>query len=797
MSHVRSWGFRFLTLVSILLIISPFLAAQSDTASITGFVRDASGAVVPDANIVLRNEATGAERRTTSNRTGYYIVPNLTAGNYTIVVEATGFKKFESSQNKLDPNITATVDANLQVGSASETVNVIAESPGIQAESATVGRVITQKEVTDTPLNGRNPLFLALLKPGVSGGALAQFGFDLSTGGLNINGGRTQDNLITYDGAVGVRTRSNGTSIGTADVDAVQEVQVLTSNYSPEYGRSSAGQVRIVTKSGTKEFHGTAYEYFRNSALNANEWARNRVIGQPNISSQAAPFRYNQYGWNFGGPLFIPNHFNKDRNKLFFLFSQEWTKYRKEELQQQTVPTDAMKRGDFSQLLGANPYFSTPQYVRDPLRSGNCSATDQSACFPGNIIPASRLSSQGVALLNSYPTQTPGFFLGKSNYLISPVRVDDQRKDTGSVDYLPKENHYIRFRVANYSLFHKDSNRGGTDRAPAQLDRPNQTASLNYIWTVAPTVVNEFLLSASADHVAISVIPGHYQRSTYGINYPYIFQQKEIYDKIPTTEIANFVTIDGGPYPSKSAGPIYDISDNITIIKGSHTFKFGGLFERQGQNDFDQINVNGVPGGTNNQNGRFVFNDSRPGGTGLAVANAALGLYTTYAELGTRAYTPYRGNMWELFAQDGWKVNSKLHLDYGFRYTVIHPYSSLWGNMSVFDPASYDPKKAVQLDPKTGYVLPGTGDIYNGVIIPGSGFPDAGKGRFPASTDPQYARLFKGDKEYSKTHYNDIQPRIGLAYAFSDKTVFRTGAGRYFTRIGVSDSVFLGGTRSR
>ena len=294
MSHVRSWGFTLLTIFSITFLVSPFVLAQSDTASMTGFVRDATGAVVPNANIVIRNESTGVERRTLSTPAGYFIVSNLPPGVYTISVEATGFKKFESSQNKLDPNITATVDANLQVGSATETVNVVAEAVGIQSDSSTVGRVITTKEVQDTPLNGRNPLFLALLKPGVSGGALAQFGFDLSTGGLNINGGRTQDNLITYDGAVGVRTRSNGTSIGTADVDAVQEVQVLTSNYSPEYGRSSAGQVRIVTKSGGKEFHGAAYEYFRNSALNANEWARNRVIGQPSISGQAAPFRFNQ-----------------------------------------------------------------------------------------------------------------------------------------------------------------------------------------------------------------------------------------------------------------------------------------------------------------------------------------------------------------------------------------------------------------------------------------------------------------------------------------------------------------------
>lgn len=782
-----------LRLLAALLCFQFLTFAQSDTASMSGYVRDQTGAGVPNANVAIKNEATGAERRTVTNETGYYTVSSLQPGFYTVSAEAAGFKRFEKSHNKLDPSITTTVDADLQVGAASESVSVVAEAPAVQSESATVGRIITTKEVQDTPLNGRNPLFLALLKPGVNGGALAQFSFDLTTGGLNINGGRTQDNLITYDGAVGVRTRSNGTSIGTADVDAVQEVQVLTSNYNAEYGRSSAGQVRIVTKSGTKDFHGTAYEYFRNSAMNANEWQRNRVIGQPNISGRAAPFRYNQFGWAFNGPLFVPGHFNADRNKLFFGFSEEWTKYRREELQQITVPTDAMRRGDFSQLLGPNPYFNTPQYIRDPLKTGNCNASDQSACFAGNIIPQSRLSGQGLALLNSYPAQTPGFFLGRNNFVFSPVRFDNQRKDTGALDYIPAEKHYIRFRVENYSLLHRDSNRGGTDRAPAQLNRPNQTASVNYIWTVSPTLVNEFLATASADHVTITVIPGHYQRSTYGINYPYIFQQKEIFDKIPTTEIANFATIDGGPYPSKSAGPIYDLSDNITKIIGGHSIKFGGLWEYSGENDFDQINVAGVPGGTNNQNGRFVFNDSRPGGTGLGIANAALGLYTTYAELGTRAYTPYRGNMWELFAQDSWKVTSKLHLDYGLRYTVIQPFFSLWRNMSVFDVASYDRSKAVQLDPKTGYIIPGSGDIYNGLIIPGSGFTSAAKGRFPASTDPQYQRLFKGSKQYSQIHYNDIQPRVGVAYAFSDKTVFRSGVGRYFTRLGISDSVFLGG----
>jgi len=154
---------------------------------------------------------------------------------------------------------------------------------------------------------------------------------------------------------------------------------------------------------------------------------------------------------------------------------------------------------------------------------------------------------------------------------------------------------------------------------------------------------------------------------------------------------------------------------------------------------------------------------------------------------------PATGNMFEFFVHDGWKATQKLHIDYGVRYTIVQPYYSLWRNMSVFDIASYDPAKAVRQDPATGYVIPGSGDIYNGLIIPGEGFTDAAKGRFPAANDSQYTRLFKGGKSYSQIHYNNFQPRVGLAYSLNDKTVVRAGAGRYFTRLGVSDSVFLGG----
>ena len=199
--------------------------AQSDTAQISGFVRDASNAVVPNASVKLKHETTGLERTTVTNESGYYVVSSLPPGFYTIEVEAPGFKKFVKTQNKLDPSIPRTIDAQLDVGAVTEVVEVVASGAILQSETATVGKLIDSQQIGNMILNGRNPILLALLKPGVRGGSLQSFTFGLTSGGLSINGARTQDFLITFDGAVAIRTRANGTGIGAADVDSVQEIR--------------------------------------------------------------------------------------------------------------------------------------------------------------------------------------------------------------------------------------------------------------------------------------------------------------------------------------------------------------------------------------------------------------------------------------------------------------------------------------------------------------------------------------------------------------------------------------------
>jgi hypothetical protein len=351
----------------------------------------------------------------------------------------------------------------------------------------------------------------------------------------------------------------------------------------------------------------------------------------------------------------------------------------------------------------------------------------------------------------------------------------------------------------NYAYFEYQPLDGGTPFTPKFFNRPNQTNSLSHVWTVAPNKVNEFLATFSLDDVYIPVDQQNFlDRTTVGINYPYIFPQgKLIPTRIPTSTWSTFSTINGGPYPSHSSGPIWDFSDSFTWVKGSHTFKFGGLFEKSGENDNDEINVSACPTCTNNQNGQFSFTDTRSGqpSTGNAIANAALGLFDSYSELGQRAYTIFRGSMWEAFAQDTWKASQKLTINYGFRYTVIVPYRALWGNMIVFDPSLYNPATAVKIDPKTGAVIPGSGDRYDGMSIPGSGWPDSAKGRFPESSDSSLSYLFRGglSNHFSDIQWGDIGPRVGIAYQISEKTVLRGGIGRYFTRLGVSDSVFLGG----
>jgi hypothetical protein len=813
--------------------VSGVLFAQSDLGRISGFIKDPSGATIANAKVTIQNN-TGVERQTTTNDSGYYVVTNVPPGLYTMIAEASGFQKYETTNNKLDPSADLVIDAAMTVGASSQTVVVSASTVQMQTESAAVQKDITREQIDAFELNGRNPIWLAALVPGARGTTLANLNFGFTQGPANFNGSRNPENLITFDGAPATRTRSNGTSLGAADVDSTEEVQILTTDYAPEYGRTSGAQIRFTSKTGTSQFHGAAYEYLRNTALNANTWARN---ANPNgLTSSAAPVHYNQFGYNVGGPIYIPGKFNTSKSKVFFYLGQEWLKYHYQESGSSTpsaglllVPSVKMRNGDFSELLSPNPFYSTTKIIKDPntgtqfVASTNPADPNYSpACTPAppattcpNVIPVNRLSPDGIGILNMWPI--PNTLVGGGNWFAAKLHTIDQRKDTGGVDVNVNDKQRLRFRLTNYTYLEYQPLDGNTDRTPKFFNRPNKTGSLNYVWTISPNKVNETLVTASEDIVKIPVDTAHFYDRTQACAgstvpcgfYQYIFpvSQKLLPNRIPTVNMSNFSTLSGGPYPSHSAGPIYDVSDSFTWIKSNHTLKFGFLWERAGENDNDEINVQACPTCTNNQNGQFSFTDKRAGGTGVAIANAALGLYDSYSEIGHRAYTIFRANMYESFAQDSWKFRQNLTFDYGVRYTVIVPYHALWGNMILFDPSLYDPNKAVTVDPKTGLVVgtidpktglvAGTGaDTLNGMVIPGSGFPSNAKSHFPEADPAQFdfSRLFHNvPNHYSDIQWSDIQPRVGFAYELGHKTVIRAGAGRFVTRLGVSDSIFLGG----
>jgi hypothetical protein len=776
------------------------LFAQSDAGTITGYVKDPSGAVVPGSKVVIKSETTGEDHTVTTDSQGHYTVTNLSPGLYTMSAEANGFKRFESKNNTLNSNSTIDIEAVLAVGQATETVEVSATALVLQTESGSVQQLVSGKQIQDQELNGRNPIYMAQMLPGVrAGGSMGDFNFGLSNGGYAVNGARSNDTQITVDGAPALRTRGNGTQIGVADVDATQEIQVLTADYQAEYGAASGGQIRIVTKGGGTDFHGALYEYFRNSALNANTWGRNLST----TTNFASPFRFNNFGFAVGGPMAIPKVYEKLRNKFFFFVAQDWIRYRYSDTQTEAVPTALMRTGNFSELLSANPWYKGSTQIYDP---STCPKVGAATCQPflNNVIPSSKLSPNGLAILNAYPAATAGYLQGTQNWIAQAAHPINERKGTWNGDIVPNEKNHIEIRRADFAYFEYQPFDGGSGLTGKYFHRPNQTNALAWTYTISPSMVNEARSTLSVDDVYIPVntaLAG-FNRSTLGINYPYLFGGKDIPGKIPTASLNdNFYSLAGGPYPSHSSGPIYTFSDSLTKIAGNHTLKFGFYYHYAGENDEDQINVSTVPGGSNNQNGNFVFTDGGTGKTsGASIANLALGVADSYTEIGPRAFTPWRGSMYEGFAQDSWKVTQKLHIDYGFRETLVQGFHSAWANVDYFNGGLYNPAQAVTVSKTTGNVLLGTGNPYNGVVIPGfSGFPSSANGRVLAASSSicdgaSCNSLFNSSisKNYIKDDYA-FQPRLGIAYQIDPKTVLRGGGGRFLTRMGLLDNVFPGG----
>jgi hypothetical protein len=485
------------------------------------------------------------------------------------------------------------------------------------------------------------------------------------------------------------------------------------------------------------------------------------------------------------------------RDKFFFFVNEDWIVFHEAIQQLMAVPTARMRTGDFSELLSANPWYKGTVAIIDPT-------TGQQYDYDGqpNVIPPGQLSANGIGIMNSYPTPTPNFLQGTDNWSGYAPQPQDQRKGQINGD-LVLGNQHLEFRRSDDSYTETAPYNQSNPDVPLLWSRPNQDDSLGWVWTINPTTVNEAWTSLSIDDVYINADPIGigYDRSTFGINFPYIIPgYKNEPNRIPTADMSNFSSIQGGPYPSHSSGIIYQDSDSISKVLHNHTLKGGFFLTYWGENDNDQINVDTVPGGASNQNGTFIFSDDQ---TGSDMANLAIGDADSYTEIGNKAFTMWRGWVLEYFAQDSWQMTPKLNVSYGVRITSTIPEHAEWGNADYFDPASYSLASSPTVSPTTGNITLGSGNAYDGIVIPGlSSFPSSAAQHDVAAATASNNLcagapcngLFAPNlpKQYIAST-TQPQPRLGFAYQVLPTTVIRAGAGSFVSNKGLLDNVFPGG----
>ena len=786
-------------LCAVLLSTAPAWA-QFDTAQVSGVIQDNSGGVLPGVDVVLVAAGTGLERRAVTNESGVYTFPNVPVGDYTVNATLTGFAPASRTGVRVNAGVNIRVDVQLALGGLTETVQI--EAARTLVDTAVIGRTVGADQIADTPLSARRATQVAQLVPGTIGGnmgGLPTAANSFATGITSINGGRSEEFMTTVDGAPSIRVRANGGfTMGMQNADTVEEVQVLTTNYQAEHGRASAGLLRLVTKSGTQRFRGNVFWSGQNDALNANTWTNNRA------GIRKSPLTFNQYGFTVGGPIYVPGVFNSDRSKLFFFWGEEWDRVRSVENQQATVPSLAMRNGDFSELLDpSNRYFGAVRFIRDPRTGLPCTAADQRGCFPGNIIPADGISPNGRALLNSYPLPTPGFQQGTNNWIGTPATFDDTRKDSIKIDYVPTGNH--RISVRHTWAPHVWNDPESAVAFSSIWDYPGRTMAATYTATLSSTLINEATFSWGSTQPArffgqrncdycpggAGVVP-YPTRSQIGLNYPFIFPDTKLDpDKLSNLAIQNFSTLTLNQYPGSWYDFVFLWSDSVTKIKGNHTIKVGASVERSGMKDQIQLSAASAPA-TTNQNGSFrFFNTTRADGTGLAVSNALLGLFDDYTEFGSKPLTNFIGMGYDFYAQDSWKLTSQVTLELGLRYSLWQQWRDENNAIASFQAEFYDPARAVAIDPATGAVIPGSGDPFNGITLPGDRPTDEALRQFPHLADLE--RLYHGlPPGFAPDPKDGFQPRLGLAYAVSDQMTLRSGVGLFLNRPQINTSAAYG-----
>ena len=741
--------------VLLCLMICPPAWSQTNVGQITGQVADSSGAPIAACTVTATNVQTGLKQTVSTDGNGNYVFPSLPTGTYNLRAENQGFRPAESTGVILDAASRRTVDFKLEVGSVTEAVSVSATADQVQTTSGEISRTITGTQVSQIPLNGRNYTQLLQLLPGAVSTTTDPFNLGLSTTGTRINGVRSNSIYFNVDGADNLDNGANSNAIINPSLDTIAEIKVLTASYNAEFGGRAGAMLNVVTKSGTRQFHGTVFEFARNDVFDARSF----------FATRKEPLRFNNFGWTLGGPVYIPGKWNTERSKLFFFAGMEWKYNHRGQAQLSTVPTAAERNGDFSNS-------SLPAPI-DPLTT---------VAFPGRIVPSSRFSQNGPLLLKPYPL--PNFSGPGGNYSTAAASKTDTREDHLRVDYILSEKTQVMYRYTHDEVDIFNAFQGGnTGIVPGGRPRPGWTTIASVTHTFSPTATNSSSVSVTANQIRGLPQNDVLKRSSLGLTFPEVFPINS-YGVGPNVTIAGFTGYNVGDR-IRNLNSTIQFRDDFSKVAGAHTFKFGAQITRS-RKDQNTIVID---------NGSVTFNTSAARTTRNAIADVLLGNYQNYTE--GQADTAYfaRYNQLEFYAQDSWRVTRRLSLELGLRYNILAPLYSALGNFTTFLPGRFDRNKAPQVNPSNGsLIISPTTDPFNGIVIFGSGFPDAARGRIPEAGNSELQRLFIGlPRGGVETNYRCFGPRLGFAYdpTGSGKTAVRGGFGIFYDRIRTD---FLGGT---
>lgn len=740
----------------ILLLIGTLLATlfgHAQSAQMTGRIVDPSDAVVPDAEVSVIASDTGTRRRAKSNHDGYYTVPMLQPGRYEVLVQKVGFKAINRQGIQLAVGEVARLDFVLELGSTSEIVEVNSAAPLLESESTTMGQVVDSRQVSNLPLLGRNPYALAALVPGVRASlGVNQLPVDqISTASSSINGLRANQNEYLLDGAPNTAPAQNQPVVH-ANPDMVQEFKVETNAYSAEYGRAAGGIYNVVTKGGTNEIHGTAYEFFRDTKLNANDWFANRG-GQ-----ERAPFRFNQFGGTVGGPIFIPKFYD-GRNRTFFFQSVELVRFSQGVAFTGTMPTAEQKAGDFSNTRNAAGNV-TLVYDPDsltPVAGGGFRRTP----FAGNIVPRARFNTVGANIVSYIPDpNAPGSgFTNANNYARTDSNSIHKNTYSTRIDHNFNENSRLFGRYSYDDTpwlrapVYGPGNPASPGAAPQSFTRRNVSLEYNHI--ISPTLLS--LTRASYSRLSNFREPyaADFQMETLGFPNG-LTQQLGVRGGFPAVNITGFsrdssipnVAI-GGFLGANSAIAFgmdqYALQQNFTKTLQRHTLKFGGEYRVMRFNT-TQINDQAVQFNFTPNFSQGPNPTSPTGNTGAALANLLLG-YPGSANVTPSPALALQNLYYGLFLQDTWKVTNKLTLNAGVRYEIELPRTDRFNQLTNFDYSATPPLNVPGMDLRGALSFVGVN----------------GTSRFQTNPDR-----------------NNFSPRLGIAYQVNERMVIRSGAGIFY-----------------